>query len=93
MNREQKKREAKKRNRQLGRAAELLNTSTRNMELLQQRNDYWRNLLVASAFARGLGNERPISEILEEAHPALLGINRPSVPPELHAANRAMAGL
>ena len=53
-------------------AAHQLHTANLNIERTQARNDFWRNLMVASAFARGLGNERPISEIIEDAQPALL---------------------
>lgn len=94
MSRESKKREAKKLERLQARrvlsngrndalmmqAARQLETAQANIELTQSRADFWRNLLVASAFARGLGNERPISEVVEESVPALLGINRPMVP-------------
>ena len=66
-------------------AAVQLDVSQRNIEALNARTDFWRNLLVASAFARGLGNERPISEIVEEAVPALMGINTPMVPAQVPA--------
>jgi len=52
-------------------AAQALDRYAADNRSLQQRNDFWRNLLVASAFARGLGNERPISEVIEARHPEL----------------------
>lgn len=63
------------------RAGQALEATTKNVELLQQRNDFWRNLMVASAFARGLGNERPIIDVIEECVPQLMGdTSRPWVP-------------
>jgi hypothetical protein len=32
----------------------------------------WRNLITACAFERGRGNERPITEVIEENFPQLL---------------------
>lgn len=69
----------------MAKATVALEAQQANIELTQQRNDFWRNLLVASAFARGLGNERPISEVVEEAVPALMGLNKPMVPGQVPA--------
>jgi hypothetical protein len=72
---EKKLREAKLRVRRqdalMLQAAQALDRYAADNRSLQQRNDFWRNLLVASAFARGLGNERPISEAIEAQHPEL----------------------
>ena len=87
MSREERKRQAKRdarassrQNALMMKAAHQLEISQANIEQLQSRNDFWRNLLVASAFARGLGNERPISVVIEECVPALVGLNKPQVP-------------
>lgn len=74
------KKKLRSQERLMRKAAFQLQLQTENATSMQTRNDFWRNLLVASAFARGLGNERPISEIIEEAVPALMGINTPMVP-------------
>lgn len=72
-------------NRLMAKAAHVLKATTADAAASRKRNDFWRNLLVASAFARGLGNERPISDVIEECVPALLGINRPMVPGQVPA--------
>lgn len=56
----------------LAHAASVVETQNQNIAAVQSRNDTWRNLMTASAFARGLGNERPISEVVEECFPQLL---------------------
>ena len=56
-------------------AAEQLEFQRQNLDLLQERVDYYRNIFVGSAFAAGLGNERTLTELVAEAHPLLLGIN------------------
>jgi flagellar biosynthesis regulator FlaF len=53
-------------------AAAALQASAANIEAVQSRNDVWRNLITACAFERGRGNERPITEVIEESFPQLL---------------------
>lgn len=85
MSREAKKREAKKTQRTDAKVDALMMAAVHQfdalhgqLEALQNRVDYYRNIFVGSAFAAGLGNERPITELVKEAHPALLGIERAS---------------
>lgn len=54
------------------RGAKMLEAALEYAEKSNRRSDTWRNLMCASAFARGLGNERPISEVIEESFPALM---------------------
>lgn len=80
MSREKKlKAKLRGQNRLMAKAANVLSQATADAAATRERNDFWRNLLVASAFARGLGNERPISEVVEECVPALMGVKRPQV--------------
>lgn len=53
-------------------AAEQLDVLQFNLNALQTRVDYYRNLFVASAFSAGLGNERVLTDLVKEAHPELL---------------------
>lgn len=62
----------RKANRALMTAAGHVEAMTRELEATRLRNDFWRNLLTASAFARGMGDERPISEVVAEVHPELM---------------------
>lgn len=54
------------------RAADVVSQLNADAMRLQRSNDFWRNLLTSAAFARGLGDERPMTEIVEASHPALL---------------------
>lgn len=86
MSREKKlKKRVRDQNRLMMKAARALEVSQHNVEATQTRNDFWRNLLTASAFARGLGNERPISAVIEECVPQLLGITKTMVPGQVPA--------
>lgn len=60
----------------LAQAAHYMNEASAQVERVEARNDTWRNLMVASAFARGLGNELPIIDVVQATHPQLL-ISRP----------------
>lgn len=62
----------KARNEVVLKAAAALQASAANIEAVQARNDVWRNLITACAFERGRGNERPITEVIEENFPQLL---------------------
>lgn len=55
-------------------AAHVVDTQNLNIAALQKRNDVWRNLLTGCAFAAGLGNERPLSEVIRETHPELFSL-------------------
>jgi hypothetical protein len=83
------KKKIRSQQRLMTKATRVIEAATLNNEAMQARNDFWRNLMVASAFARGLGNERCIAEIIEECIPQLVGINTPRVPG--HVPNRADA--
>lgn len=73
MSREKKlKNRIRSQNKMMRRAADVLNATAESQQLVHERNLFWKNLMVASAFARGLGNERPISEVIFELHPAHL---------------------
>ncbi len=81
MSREAKKREAKKAARSIERRDALRMRAAYQLQLMHEQNtalqnrvDYYRNIFVGSAFAAGLGNERPLTELVKEAHPALLGV-------------------
>lgn len=53
-------------------AAESFDKLGKELEATRARNDFWRNLMVASCFARGMGNEKPMSEVIAEYAPGLL---------------------
>lgn len=54
------------------RAAARLEEMAAEMEAVRGRNDFWRTLLTASAFAAGQGNEMATTDVVGALHPELL---------------------
>ena len=54
-------------------AADVIDRQNANIRAVQERNDFWRNLLVGSAFDSVRGMERPVSELVREHAPMLMG--------------------
>lgn len=57
----------------MAKAADVIDKQSANIKAVQERNEFWRNLLVASAWDSVTGMERPISSVIRECAPALMG--------------------
>ena len=72
-------------------AAHVIDQQVANIKAVQERNEYWRNLLVACAWDSVTGMERPISEVIRDSAPQLMGL--PYDARKVAQANRDMAAL
>lgn len=54
------------------RAAARMEEMAAEVQAVRDRNDFWRTLLTASAFAAGQGNEMTTTDVVGQLHPELL---------------------